>query len=463
MNEVTYEAATWGSGWKEAEQGSTVAIALFDNTNGAQINVPYGMLLGKRDCIVQQSETADFLFGISRKCDYIVLSDCSVRSAEYPSRGAGKQMIRGNWLMRSKSMFDPEAPISEIRFELTGLLEWSGRNMVEEITQYDKDYAFLRSSAVLSAENQESEKLYSGDSYSIELRFCSIRGPKKLSETVFRNKAIAAICFSSAVTLDEALFKLHKVQSFASFCCGWYAGVESVTLINKQGISIDYHCRYICNDKVPGQDDYMHMPIPLISVGDKVDSVLGKWLDASEELTAACNVLVPLSTRKSDTYMDLQFLAASQTLESLSVEGRSVKAFSDEEFDRMKEIVRNSIQDNRVRQWACNRLFGHNSNKLGQRKLLGDLYDFIGSFAAQVFPDKKAFIQRHVQMRNDITHRNPASMSIDHSRLFYHTQGVIILCHAAIMRKIGLTESEVVEHFSRSHFREYLIREAADL
>lgn len=94
MNEVTYEAATWGSGWKEAEQGSTVAIASFDNTNGAQINVPYGMLLGKRDCIVQQSETADFLFGISRKCDYIVLSDCSVRSAEYPSRGAGKQMIR---------------------------------------------------------------------------------------------------------------------------------------------------------------------------------------------------------------------------------------------------------------------------------------------------------------------------------------------------------------------------------
>ena len=133
----------------------------------------------------------------------------------------------------------------------------------------------------------------------------------------------------------------------------------------------------------------MHMPIPLISVGDKVDSVLGKWLDASEELTAACNVLVPLSTRKSDTYMDLQFLAASQTLESLSVEGRSVKAFSDEEFDRMKEIVRNSIQDNRVRQWACNRLFGHNSNKLGQRKLLGDLYDSLGLLRRRCFLIKK--------------------------------------------------------------------------
>lgn len=361
MNEVTYEAATWGSDWKEAEQASTVAIASFDNANGAQINVPYGMLLCERDCIVQQSETADFLFGVSRNCDYIVLSDCSVRSGEYPFCGAGKQTIRGNWLMCSKSMFDPEAPISEIRFELTGLLEWSGRNMVEETTQYDKDYAFLRSSAVLSAENQEAEKLYSCDSYSIELRFCSMRGPKKLSETVFRNKAIVAVCFSSAVTLDEALSKLHKVQSFVSFCCGWYAGVESVTLINKQSISIDFHCRYICSDKVPGEDDIMHMPIPLSSVGDKVDSVLGKWLDASEELTAACNVSVPLSTRKSDTYMDLQFLATSQTLESLSMEGRSVKALSDEEFDRMKEIVRNSIQDNRVRQWACNRLFGHNS------------------------------------------------------------------------------------------------------
>ena len=100
MNEVACEAATWGSDWEEAQQCQTVAIASFDNANGAQINVPYGILLGERGCIVQQSETADFLFGISRKCDYIVLSDCSVRSAEYPSRGAGKQMIRGNWLMR---------------------------------------------------------------------------------------------------------------------------------------------------------------------------------------------------------------------------------------------------------------------------------------------------------------------------------------------------------------------------
>ena len=147
--------------------------------------------------------------------------------------------------------------------------------MVEETTQYDKDYAFLRSSAVLSAENQEAEKLYSCDSYSIELRFCSMRGPKKLSETVFRNKAIVAVCFSSAVTLDEALSKLHKVQSFVSFCCGWYAGVESVTLINKQSISIDFHCRYICSDKVPGEDDFMHMPIPLSSVEDGIDLVLG--------------------------------------------------------------------------------------------------------------------------------------------------------------------------------------------
>ena len=34
-----------GSGWKEAEQGSTVAIASFDNTNGAQINVLMGCFL----------------------------------------------------------------------------------------------------------------------------------------------------------------------------------------------------------------------------------------------------------------------------------------------------------------------------------------------------------------------------------------------------------------------------------
>ena len=95
--------------------------------------------------------------------------------------------------------------------------------------------------------------------------------------------------------------------------------------------------------------------------------------------------------------------------------------------------------------------------------MLGDLYDEVGEFASQIFPNKKQFIGRHVMMRNGVAHRNPDAMIIDHTQLFYHTNGVIVLCHATAMKKIGISESKIVELMRDSRFRVFLIEKAASL
>lgn len=464
MHELKYEAATWGFSWKEADGNSTIGIASFNDSDGVQIDVPYGSLLdGGHHLIDEQHEAAELLFGISRKNDYIVVSDCDGHNTEYRFPGIEKQTVRGNWIMGAKSEFDPSAPITEIRFKLKGLLEWSGRIIVEEETRFDNNHNFLQSSALLSSDALEKEELYSNEEYSVALYYSSIRGSKKLSETVFRNSAAFNIKFNNAASLADALLMLHKTQSFVSFCCGWYANIETVTLVNDQGISIDFCCRFVSDNRVLSQDDFAHMPMPLKRIKSNISVIMENWFYASEGLVAAISVLVPLSTRQTSTYVDLQFLAASQVIESLAVEGVDVRAFSEERFSEIETTIRNSIEDKEIRDWACNRLFGSNSNRLGQRKLLSNLYDYIGDFAVRIFPNKKDFIKRQAQMRNDVTHRNPSAMSIDHSMMFYHTQGIIILCHAAVMRKLGITEDEITALFSESYFRWYLIEKAASI
>ena len=199
MHELKYEAATWGFSWKEAEENSTIGIASFNESDGVQIDVPYGSLLdGGHHLIDEQHEAAELLFGISRKNDYIVVSDCDGHNTEYQFPGIEKQTVRGNWIMGAKSEFDPSAPITEIRFKLKGLLEWSGRIIVEEETRFDNNHNFLQSSALLSSDALEKEELYSNEEYSVVLYYSSIRGSKKLSETVFRNSAAFNIKFNNA-------------------------------------------------------------------------------------------------------------------------------------------------------------------------------------------------------------------------------------------------------------------------
>ena len=463
MREKTFEAAVWGLSWQDAETASTIGIASFTNDEGPKIEVPYGSLLKDTEhYLSEESPRAEYLYGISRTNDYIVAFDCDGHNTQYHFPGVEKQTIHAEWMMRAGRRFDPTSGIIELRSDLKGLLEWSGRDLVHEQSKYDSEMQFLESSALLDTHSLESLPLYECNDYSIALHFTSVHGSKKLAETTYRNKATLVVRFNEPVTLSVATHLLNRLQLFFSFCCGWYSEVESVQLVTIDNIRVDYYCRYICNERTLSHREFEQMPLPYGRIFEKIGDTLATWLNASVELTAAINVLVPLSVKSMDTYLDLQFLAAAQTLEVLACEGRSVQKLPEEEFNRRLSVV-NSIEDKQTRKWAYERLSGSGSNRIGQRRLLSDLYDYVGGFADRVFPNKKKFLDAHVQMRNNIVHRNPESMSIDHSQLFYHTQGVVILCYAAVMRKLGFNSSEVPKLFEDSKFRSFLIDAAARL
>ena len=463
MQEKVFEAAVWGSSWEEADTASTIGTASFSNDKGPQIEVPYGSLLADtKHYLSEDPPRADYLYGISRVNDYIVAFDCDGYHTQYHIPGVEKQTIRAEWMMRASRRFDPASSIIELRSDLKGLLEWSGRDLVHEQAKYDSEMRFLESTALLDSHSLDSLPLYECDDYSIALHFTSVHGSKQLAETIYRNKATLVVRFDEPVDLSTATRLLNRLQLFFSFCCGWYSAVESVRLVTTDETRVDYYCRYICDDKVLSRSDFEQMPLPYSKISETVGDTLAAWLNASEKLTAAINVLVPLSTKSMDTFLDLQFLAAAQTLEALACEGRSVQNLSKEEFDRRLGIIK-SIEDKQTREWAYGRLSGSGSNRIGQRRLLSDLYDDVGDFADKVFPNKKKFIDAHVQMRNDIVHRNPESLSIDHSRLYYHMQGVVVLCYAAVMRKLGFSSNEVPKFFEDSRFRSFLIDKAAHL
>ena len=186
-----------------------------------------------------------------------------------------------------------------------------------------------------------------------------------------------------------------------------------------------------------------------------------RWIYAEGDFLGAINVFVPLALRDNSSYVDLKFLAAAQALEALARDGKDIHELSQDDYDARVKLIADSVADKEVAEWAKRKL--SSANFMSQRKLIRELYDEIGDFAKALFPKKEKFISRHIDLRNDLTHRNPDAATIDKDGMFYHMNGVVLLCYAAIAVKLGISQERVASLMKESNFRWYLRNKAAEL
>ena len=264
MNDASFEIGTWGLSWNDANSNEAVlGIASFSSAQGAVLDVPYGSVLDSGfELRGDNHAQADYVFGVTRNNEYLVLANCDVQNATYRFPGVERQLLRGEYLMASSTQFDPCSPIICVFVKLKGLLEWSNIRLVHEEISWDANSHFLKRTAILDAASLEPHVLYSCEEYKIELVFSSKVGKDSILETIFENAARIQISFSDSINLIEMLPILHEIQSFVSFCAGWYASIEAVSLKTAEGCSVGYYARYVEDSRALKQDDFVHMPLP---------------------------------------------------------------------------------------------------------------------------------------------------------------------------------------------------------
>lgn len=428
---------------------------------GVELEIPLGSLLGDELMpFDSRDERAAHAYGITWKYEHIALVDCRSGSSSVHLPGTGHQTINASHLLYSKSSrFDPSAPIAKIELKLQGLIHWYGSSPLETAGTYDKDGRLVSFSANLARESLDEVDLCSYDDYDIALTFRSKISPPSVDGVNIDNSCLVRLLSAEPLPFEETLRLTQRLQSFFSFCAGWYAEIEELYFTNSLNERYECIARFLDNPKQLKAADYTQMPFSYKRVSENLPEVMKRWLGAEGDLLGAINVLVPLSLRGNVQNVDLMFLAAAQALEALARDGREHKEMPEEEYGKRVSEAVSQIVDRNLAEWVEGKL--SLGNFVSQRQLLKGLYRDIGPFAKKVFPDRDKFINRHIALRNDVTHRNPSTASIDGDDLYYHTNGVMLLCHAAVMLKLGICPDEIDDLMEKSMFRWYLRDRAA--
>lgn len=462
MKDRSFEAGAWGLTWDEADGADSLqGTARFSMTRGVELEIPIGLLLGDELMpFGSRDERAKFAYGITWKNEHIVLMDCRSGNSSVHFPGTGRQTVNASHLLYSKSSrFDPAAPITKIEIKLQGLIHWYGSSPLETVGACSKDGHFVSFSASLTGESLDEVNLYSDDAYDVALTFRSKISPPSVEGVNIANSCLVRLLSGEPLPFEDALRLTQRLQSFFSFCAGWYAEIEELYFTNNQNERYECVARFLDNPKQPKETDYAQMPFPYRRVGEILPEMVRRWLGAEGDLLGAINVLVPLSLRGDVRNVDLMFLAAAQTFEALARDGRELREMPEEEYTQRVSDVVSQIDNAALAEWTAVKL--SHGNFVSQRKLLKGLYRDIGPFAKRVFPNRDKFISRHIALRNDVTHRNPSTASIDSDELFCHTNGVMLLCHAAVMLKLGISPEEIDALMKKSMFRWYLLDRAA--
>jgi hypothetical protein len=183
------------------------------------------------------------------------------------------------------------------------------------------------------------------------------------------------------------------------------------------------------------------MLLSMPAIGQRINAVLDQWLSFSGDERRAVSLLVGL-IREHTVSVDLRFLAAAQALEALSrVEGNQ-NELDEDEFRRRLRIVRDSVPEARVRDWADRKLKYANDRSAGE--LFKDLAARVGDYVDILAPAKQAFFDDIRNNRNFYTHRDSSRVErvLEGEKLYVLTQGVIALLEAAVLRRLGFSQQD---------------------
>lgn len=248
------------------------------------------------------------------------------------------------------------------------------------------------------------------NSYNLEIKFkASIDEMDKAHRNVIRENVVLSIFTDLDKPLDEFTDQVFKIGQFLSFITG-----RLVNLNNLNGFSKVLNSE---NKKVSAKQDIYYSSVfkSNEAQADKVDEPLLKftdianinpyffknWMGAYEDLSPALALYFAYHLG-AYRFLDSQFLALAQGLETLHRRTSSELSMSESDFKKMLSEILDNCPANH-KEWLKMKLYF--SNELSLRKRLQDLFEpYIDLFGSK--KDVKNTVGKIVTTRNYLTHYN---------------------------------------------------------
>lgn len=180
--------------------------------------------------------------------------------------------------------------------------------------------------------------------------------------------------------------------------------------------------------------------------------MLNVWFDLDGHAADAAIRAVALLS-DWDMPIELEFLAVAQAFEAVTQVGATFLDLAKDEFRRRKRIVKESIEEDDVRDWVLEKIGQKNYRQAND--LARDQLAKLGSFAKYVVAESERYLKEHRDTRNYYTHLgHEGKREVLHGvELVANRDATYLLLYASVCLLIGLGADEILELVKKSGFK----------
>ena len=433
-----------GIWWLPGQEDRTVVgILRFDPSDGFRLEIPFGGI-GELDDFVGRINTTGctpLVHGVLRNGKSVTLSNAIMTDSSINFPGGRREQHRALRGFVGQSLCGENPTVDRLRIRYSHLRDWvvvhpAGMTMrfEDERPTGEVEYRY---------EPIEQSELSQGEGWRLMLAHTAKQSSPSVTGFHVAHDCLLTLELDQACDFDSADERfLAPLWQFFSFCLD--TSID-VSLLEAHLVETDEWLEVGRSQTVTREPDKVILPafmlLSMPELGNRLAVVLKQWLSIGGDLRRVVSLMVGLGTDRT-VPSDLRFVAAAQALEAMSRVGVDDRDLPREEFRRRRSVVRESIADEVVREWACDRL---TFNRRSADDLLRDLLNRIGSFAEQLAPDQDRFLRDHRDNRNFYAHRaDQGRPLLEPGELYVHTQGVLVLLKAATLLMLGYSEDEIV-------------------
>lgn len=408
----------------------------------------------------------DAIYGLAQNKSHYILRDVSARLLPpYGLFGVEMQEFVASSLLISPLPLPVNPNISRMDISFVGFREWLGKTA----TQLRKPHgAESKSTEFVVDEAQMDDVLLYED---VNIRILAVYQGHRINEGSGHYKYCYEddYCLSlrflkeGGVSLDEAMDRYFEgIYSFFSFCMGFHGDVKDIhVFVTESGMKARFIPSLTSGEESVSTGKIISMPLPYSYLCGKqlLQNACGEWLNATGYEFRAMRSAASMVGHHEHVVNDMLFLISAQTLEAICHVKTQAKSISKETLDHRLNLIKEGVSDKDTRKWACNILKHYREASADER--LHDLLNRLEPFVSFIMPNQSGF-KEHRTNRNAYTHMRDDEQMLSGMPLYWHTQLVQVLVHAAVMLLLGVPVediqarimannkySETVRHYAR--------------
>lgn len=341
-----------------------------------------------------------------------------------------------------------------LQFSIEGLNEWVG------INGFSSKIELSSKSINLSYTLPENISFELTDDVQLDIGFSASTPSSPISQSAtIEQKTYFKLKSRSPLELDELLNLAFQLTTFVGFGLDATVSLGSVTataddLVQDlgEGKKIPHKLEIIYQSlpfaKEPPKIEWFNMLFGFGAVRERFSDVLKKWFSAYDNIGPALNLYFSV-TNGDQKFLENQFLALAQCLETYHRRTSPEKLMDDEVFSSLLETIMQECPEDH-KEWLTGRLQFGNELSLSRRikKIIDPFKQLLGSSN-----DRSSLIRSIVNTRNYLTHYNHdleevASAGKDLLRLCKKMEAIFQL---HLLDVIGFTREEIVSIHNNSN------------